>query len=79
VHALVRASPLPSPWIGRASRLAVTVCGPHRVTGYGHRIILICHESYASSLARWLCTDLGLHGGIDVIGGFRAWTARGLP
>jgi hypothetical protein len=48
--------PLPSPWVGRASRLAMTVCGPHRVTGYDHRIILICHEGYASSLARWLCT-----------------------
>jgi rhodanese-related sulfurtransferase len=49
------------------------------VTGYDHRIIVICHEGYTSSLAAAALQDLGLSRATDVIGGFRAWTALGLP
>jgi rhodanese-related sulfurtransferase len=49
------------------------------VTGYGHRIIVICVDGYTSSLAAAALQDLGLHRATDVIGGFRAWTAEGLP
>ena len=49
------------------------------VTGYDHRIIVICHEGYTSSLAAAVLHDLGLRRATDVIGGFRAWTAAGLP
>jgi rhodanese-related sulfurtransferase len=49
------------------------------VTGYDHRIIVICQEGYTSSLAAAALQDLGLHRATDVIGGFRAWTAGGLP
>jgi rhodanese-related sulfurtransferase len=49
------------------------------VTGYGHRVIVICSEGYTSSLAAAALQDLGLHRATDVIGGFRAWTAEGLP
>jgi rhodanese-related sulfurtransferase len=49
------------------------------VTGYGHRIIVICWEGYTSSLAAAALQDLGLHRATDVIGGFRAWAAEGLP
>jgi rhodanese-related sulfurtransferase len=49
------------------------------VTGYDHRIIVFCQESYTSSLAAAALHDLGLHRATDVIGGFRAWKAAGLP
>jgi rhodanese-related sulfurtransferase len=49
------------------------------VTGHDHRVIVICVESYTSSLAAAALQDLGLHRATDVIGGFRAWTAAGLP
>ncbi len=49
------------------------------VTGYHHRIIVICQEGYTSSLAAVALQDLGLYRATDVIDGFRAWTALGLP
>jgi rhodanese-related sulfurtransferase len=49
------------------------------VTGYHHRIIVICQEGYTSSLAAAALQDLGLHRATDVVGGFRAWTELGLP
>jgi rhodanese-related sulfurtransferase len=49
------------------------------VTGYDHRIIVICEEGYTSSLAAAALHDLGLHRATDVIGGFSAWTGDGLP
>ena len=49
------------------------------VTGYDHRVIVICWEGYTSSLAAASLHDLGLRRATDVIGGFRAWVAEGLP
>jgi rhodanese-related sulfurtransferase len=49
------------------------------VTGYDHRVIVFCVDGYTSSLAAAALQDLGLHRATDVIGGFRAWTAEGLP
>jgi rhodanese-related sulfurtransferase len=49
------------------------------VTGYDHRVIVICQEGYTSSLAAAALHDLGLHRATDVAGGFRAWVAEGLP
>ena len=49
------------------------------VTGYDHRIIVFCQEGYTSSLAAAALLDLGLSRSTDVIGGYRAWTAAGLP
>ena len=49
------------------------------VTGYDHRIIVICVDGYTSSLAAAALLDLGLHRATDMIGGFRAWTAESLP
>ncbi|MDQ2815138.1 MAG: rhodanese-like domain-containing protein [Actinomycetota bacterium] len=49
------------------------------VTGYDHRIIVICQEGYTSSLAAAALHDLGLLRATDVAGGFRAWAAQGLP
>jgi rhodanese-related sulfurtransferase len=41
--------------------------------------IVICDEGYSSSLAAASLRSLGLHKATDVIGGFRAWRAAGLP
>ncbi|HEX4830731.1 MAG TPA: rhodanese-like domain-containing protein [Trebonia sp.] len=49
------------------------------VTGYDHRIIVICQEGYTSSLAAAALLDLGLHRSTDVIGGYREWAAQALP
>ena len=49
------------------------------VTGYDQVIIVFCVEGYTSSLAAAALQDLGLTRATDVIGGFRAWVADGLP
>jgi rhodanese-related sulfurtransferase len=49
------------------------------VTDAGARIILICNEGYQSSLAAATLHQLGLIDATDVIGGFQAWKAAGLP
>jgi rhodanese-related sulfurtransferase len=49
------------------------------VTGYDHRVLIICEAGYTSSLAAAALQDLGLHRATDVIGGYLAWTAEGLP
>ena len=43
------------------------------------RVILICNEGYSSSLAAASLQELGLINATDVIGGFQAWKASGLP
>jgi rhodanese-related sulfurtransferase len=49
------------------------------VAGYDHRIIVFCMDGYTSSLAAASLHDLGLRRATDLIGGFRAWSAAGLP
>ena len=49
------------------------------VTGYDLRPIVICVEGYTSSLAAAALQDLGLTLATDVIGGYQAWQADGLP
>jgi rhodanese-related sulfurtransferase len=48
-------------------------------TGHDLHLILFCSEGYASSLAAADLQKLGLHYATDVIGGFQAWRAAGLP
>lgn len=43
------------------------------------RVILLCNERYSSSLAAATLKELGLVNATDVIGGFQAWKAAGLP
>lgn len=43
------------------------------------RWIVACSEGYTSSLAAAALQDLGLHRATDLVGGFRAWRAAGLP
>jgi rhodanese-related sulfurtransferase len=49
------------------------------VSGYGLRVIVICAEGYTSSLAAAALQDLGLSRATDVVGGYAAWAASGLP
>jgi rhodanese-related sulfurtransferase len=42
-------------------------------------VVLICAHGYSSSLAAATLLDLGYASAIDVIGGFEAWAAAGLP
>ena len=48
-------------------------------TGYDVRTVIFCSEGYTSSLAAAALQDLGLARATDVIGGFKAWAAAGLP
>src|SRR3954464_9988627 len=45
----------------------------------GRRIILVCSEGYQSSLAAATLQDLGFARATDLVGGFQAWAAAGLP
>ena len=49
------------------------------VTGYDLLPIVICMEGYTSSLAAAALQDLGFDRATDVIGGYEAWRAAGLP
>jgi rhodanese-related sulfurtransferase len=50
-----------------------------KATNLDVRVIVICAEGYSSSLAAASLLDLGLVNVTDVIGGFEAWKAAGLP
>jgi rhodanese-related sulfurtransferase len=56
--------------------------GEHRVpeiVSHDQVVIVICDEGYASSLAAVSLRQLGLHEATDLVGGFQAWKAAGLP
>jgi rhodanese-related sulfurtransferase len=42
-------------------------------------VIVFCSEGYTSSLAAAALQDLGLYRATDLVGGFHAWRATGLP
>ena len=46
---------------------------------YDRRVIVLCQEGYTSSLAADALQSLGVHRATDVVGGFAAWRAAGLP
>ena len=50
----------------------------HQCARRDRQLILICDEGYQSSLAAATLTRLGLNV-TDVVGGFQAWRASGLP
>ena len=43
------------------------------------RLMLLCDEGYQSSLAAATIRSFGVSAATDVIGGFQAWRAAGLP
>lgn len=42
-------------------------------------LVLVCDEGYQSSLAAATLQDLGFANATDLVGGFQAWRAAGLP
>jgi rhodanese-related sulfurtransferase len=50
-----------------------------RLADANRRVVLICAHGYSSSLAAATLLDLGYGRATDVIGGFEAWAAAGLP
>ena len=55
---------------------------PHRIeaaTDADQLVILVCNEGYASSIAARSLQEIGLARATDLIGGFQAWAAAGLP
>jgi rhodanese-related sulfurtransferase len=49
------------------------------IAGREDRLILICSHGYSSSLAAVALRELGFPATTDVVGGFEAWRAAGLP
>jgi rhodanese-related sulfurtransferase len=49
------------------------------VVGLDEELLVLCDEGYQSSLAAGVLSDLGFTRAGDVVGGFRAWLAAGLP
>ena len=50
-----------------------------QATGYDVDVLVLCSEGYTSSLAADALRSLGLTRASDVVGGFSAWVAAGLP
>jgi rhodanese-related sulfurtransferase len=50
-----------------------------QVTDHQIKVMVVCAEGYSSSLAAASLQDIGLVNATDVIGGFLAWKAAGLP
>jgi len=48
-------------------------------TDHDLHVIVFCSEGYTSSLAAAALQDLGLWRATDLVGGFHAWRAAGLP
>jgi rhodanese-related sulfurtransferase len=48
------------------------------VASYDRKVVVVCNEGYSSSLAAATLRDLGVDA-TDLVGGFRAWAAAGLP
>ena len=42
-------------------------------------LVVVCNEGYSSSLVADTLRRLGVPGATDLVGGFRAWAAAGLP
>ena len=43
------------------------------------KVIIVCNEGYQSSLAAAIAQELGYANATDLVGGFQAWRAAGLP
>jgi rhodanese-related sulfurtransferase len=50
-----------------------------QAAGYDVDVVVLCSEGYTSSLAADALRSLGLTSASDVVGGYQAWVAAGLP
>jgi rhodanese-related sulfurtransferase len=58
---------------------ASDACDPALGADLDRQVILVCDEGYQSSLAAATLQDLGFARATDLVGGFQAWRAAGLP
>ena len=49
------------------------------IASYDLEVVLVCNEGYSSTLAALSLQQLGVARATDMVGGFRAWAALGLP
>lgn len=49
------------------------------IAAYDLEVIVVCNEGHASGIAAEALRQLGLRAATDLVGGFRAWRALGLP
>ena len=49
------------------------------ITGHDQQVIVMCNEGYSSSLVAAQLQAMGFSRATDVIGGYQAWRAAGLP
>jgi rhodanese-related sulfurtransferase len=54
-------------------RLDPTSPDRHPEARPGRRVVVVCNEGYASSLAAWSLRLVGVEEATDLVGGFRAW------
>ena len=47
--------------------------------GTTEQVAVVCNEGYTSSLAAYALRRLGVSRATDIVGGYRAWRAAGLP
>ncbi len=50
-----------------------------RLVAVGGPLVLMCAQGYQSSLAAATLQEIGIPAATDMIGGFEAWAAAGLP
>ena len=50
-----------------------------RIADRSLELIVVCNDGYSSSLAAASLVDLGFASAGDLVGGYRAWKAAGLP
>jgi rhodanese-related sulfurtransferase len=50
-----------------------------RLSDPSRQFVLVCAHGYSSSLAAATLRDLGFSRATDIVGGFEAWAAAGLP
>jgi rhodanese-related sulfurtransferase len=53
-------------------------CNPH-LGGVDRRLVVLCDHGYSSSFAAAILIELGYARAADLVGGFEAWVAAGLP
>ena len=49
------------------------------ISDASRKVVLVCNQGFQSSLAAYTLRQLGLPNTADIIGGFEAWLAAGLP
>ena len=50
-----------------------------RLSDIDRQVVLFCSHGFSSSLAAATLRDLGFRRAADIVGGFEAWSAAGLP